>query len=616
LQDRIKFHLIEMENNDILFRYRWDFVEIPSADYNCASCENILREPMLIECCGNHFCLRCISDPLESGVSTYSCPDCKEDEVTAISDKRKWKTILSFQVRCPFSKRGCTWVGELGNRSAHISTSGNCGFAMTECKFGCGEELEKNQVSEHEEKRCLKRLVKCSFCDEIGEFQRIEIHEKECPKLPVSCPKDCGITKLKQEDLVDHHKQCPLEIASCDFDYAGCTQELLRRDLDAHYQTDSFAHLGMVTSFFASELHQQDLRLRKLVEENDARLKQLSESYENELSKKDQIIEELTIDREQQVLARLKDKEKEIDQALERLIEKFESKYAELKQNLSSLDYIPDETSIDVENERLELISILHRSKHNVEIWKGKYNGAEVAIKRPLPGSSPAEILLEAHTLRKLKNKHIVGMLAAITTGEPVSIVLEYVSKGTLEKYIKENSPLLLHSQINFGKQVALGLLYLQTKLCIHRRIRIDNVLMAEKGICKISDFSSAVFLQNHEEEYMAAKGLKLRIKWCAPEVLKQKRFCIKSDVWAYGVLLWQILANGNEPYPSLTTTQAQEYICNGSHMLRPGICSEQFYTIMLDCWKMDPWNRPTFESLLDQLEHVKDSHKYTQIDL
>lgn len=290
--------------------------------------------------------------------------------------------------------------------------------------------------------------------------------------------------------------------------------------------------------------------------------------------------------------------------------------YDELKFNLSRLYHLPSAiTSPAIDEQKLEMAELIHRGKNNTEIWKGKYNSIEIAIKRPVLGASSSEILAEIHILKKLMHSNLVTMVDATTTGEPVYMVLEYMSNGNLENYLRNNNPLLLHQQVFVVKQLANGLEYLQENLCIHRRIRVDNILVGENLKCKISDFSLAVVLQNYKEEFLCEKTLKLRVKWCAPEVLKEHRFCLKSDVWAYGILLWQIIANGSDPYPGLTIEEAQQHICSGTHMPRPHNCLGKFYTLMLDCWKLDPWTRPTFESLSDLLDHVKDSHKYTDID-
>ncbi|XP_064388612.1 tyrosine-protein kinase csk-1-like [Halichondria panicea] len=605
-----------------LFLYEWDFIDPPTKDYICGHCKQVFRKPMMIECCGSTFCESCImeEDPYTYSFYTYlyMCPDCNVWDVAAILNRKKWKKIIEMDIKCPFTSNGCLWTGELKAGAAHIDVlTGDCEYVITTCTNGCGERLDKKELTEHLNFFCPQRLVVCNHCNKQDKQEFINgEHKNVCPELSIQCPNNCGANAIKQINLEDHLVECSLHEIKCDFSYAGCSKTMLRKDLAEHHQNNWQIHIAFLVEFFEDELQNKELQLHDLIAEKDEQFEKMLEQHSQQLMEKDEALHKLIKERDEEIQKQVKEQETKVNGQLEKLTEEFESRYHELKFNLSRLYHLPSAISSPVIDEQKLESEIIHRGKKNTEIWKGKYNSIEIAIKRLVPGASPAEILTEIHILEKLVHSNLVSMMFAMTTGEDVYMVLEYMSNGSLENYLRNNNPLLLHQQVFVGKQLANGLEYLQENLCIHRRIRVDNVLVGENLKCKIIDFSSAVVLQNYNEEVIAEKTLKLRVKWCAPEVLKEHRFCLKSDVWAYGILLWQVIANGTDPYPGLTIEEAEQHICSGTHMPRPHNCLGTFYTIMLDCWKLDPWTRPTFESLSDLLDHVKDSHKYTDIDL
>ena len=511
-----------------------------------------------------------------------------------------WKRILELDVKCPFTSHGCLWTGELNARAAHLAES--CKYIQAKCKFGCGEKLETSELAEHLEYFCPNRPVTCPHCSERGKQDFISgKHKDECHELPVDCPNNCGISEIKRKHLKQHLQECQLEIIECDYSYAGCIVKTKRQDMSDHYQKNLQLHMDLLTKFFAAELQEKENRLKKLMAEKDEQLQQLTKCQSQEIKKKDKMIAKLLKEKEEEFDRRLEESQKIANKQLDEVVEEFERKYEELKLNVS---HLPAQSS-----QKFEFVSLLHRGKNNAEIWLGRYASKEVAIKRPLSGISTSEILQEAHTLKKLPHNNILTLYEVITTGKPICMILEYMSNGNLEDYLKTNPALLLHQQLSVCKQVACGLAYLQQKLCIHRRVRIDNVLVGENLTCKINDFSSAVFLQKHDEKYTAVKGFKIKVKWSAPEVLRNTQFCLESDVWSYGILMWQVVMSGQEPYPGLTIDEAEQHICTGTHMQLPQTCPIQFYTLMLDCWKQDPPTRLTFEALVDLLEHLENSH-------
>ena len=599
----------ELNLDNDLSLYGWDFVEPPPNELYCGFCKEVFKSPMMIECCGGHFCAPCIE---KAYGNFYGCPDCHKENVAAILDKRMWKRILELDVQCPFSNRGCLWTGELGARVAHLNlVSGDCEYVNTECEYGCGEKLEKNEIAEHLEMFCPKRPVTCAHCREKGEHELITgKHKSECPKLPVDCPNYCG-AEVNQEDLMKHLQECPLEIVECEFSYAECNTQLPRKDMFQHLQEAWQNHMSLQAKQFILELEKKEEQLARIVKKHDDHLKEISEIHSKQLKRKDEMIEKLIKETEKKFQQEASDQIEKVD---ERILQTFKCKYDELKVNSSSVS-IDEQTEIDSFD--VELTLLLHEGKNRTEIWLGNFKGKEVAIKRPKLGVSPSSILGEAHFLRQFKHKNIVALQSTVLSGTLVCMVMEYVSAKNLQDYLVLNSPLLLHQQINICRQVASALEYLQQKLCIHRKIKAGNILVDVRNQqiqCKLKDFSQAIFLSS-PSDYVPSQGVLFPIKWCAPEVIKLKRFCLKSDVWSYGMLVWEVVT-GKEPFKDLSNLQASERIAAGTLILKPDECPDTFYTVMMCCWRQNPQDRPTAESLFSLLDQVPESHGYSMVDL
>ncbi len=584
------------------YSYKKDFIDPPLDEYICSHCEDVLTQPMLVGCCGSHFCERCLRADGQSG---YVCPDkeceSKGCEITAILDKKKWKKILSLEVACPFSSQGCLWTGELGKQTGHIDQMGDCKYATLQCMLGCGKSLDKNEMDEHLKHQCLRRLVTCTYCTTQGEYRFIsgEDHMTQCI---MDCTCNCGTSKFKQSHLEEHLRKCPLHVVECDYYYAGCTRQGQRKEMVVHVEKNIHTHLSLVTQFFLTELETKDKLLTNQNIMLCNTLEELTEMYSKELAEKNRRIEELESKMQEEIQRTLKQKEVDFVNKLKIVTEEFESRYNELKHNLNSLDIKLPES---IDTRKIELQYLIHKGKHNSEIWKGKNgeNGMVVAVKK-------TDTLLEALVLKKLSHTNVIRMLAVVTEAENATIVLEYMPCGNLKEYVKNNT-LLLHQQISLCRQIAKGLDYIHQKFCMHRQVRIDNVLVSGGLHCKINDFSLAAFVSKYDD-HLEAKDITGREKWSAPEVLKEKKYYLKSDVWAFGILIWQLIMSGKEPYPGLTAVEAGKNIVAGIDMKQPKDCSNNFYVLMENCWRVDPWVRPTFEALSDLLDHVKDSHKYT----
>ena len=233
-------------------------------------------------------------------------------------------------------------------------------------------------------------------------------------------------------------------------------------------------------------------------------------------------------------------------------------------------------------------------------IWKGMIYGVlpvTVKISRPMCARQSHE----AAMLLRLSHPNVVQLYGVCSTRVPLYTVLEFTKHGRLLEYLlNEGSTLQFSQLINLAQQVASGMAHLEEHRYVHRDLSAKNILVGDKLTCKIANFESAQII--HKGSSMVA--VDLPIKWMAPESMLHNIFTVKSDVWSYGVVLYEIVTYGRSPYPGLTNTQVVELVRQGYRMSRPMKCPEKLYdNIILSCWKAEPECRPTFETLKWQLE-------------
>lgn len=239
------------------------------------------------------------------------------------------------------------------------------------------------------------------------------------------------------------------------------------------------------------------------------------------------------------------------------------------------------------------------------EVWDGLWNNTtHVAVKTLKVGTmSISDFLAEAQIMKKLRHEKLIQLYAVCSREEPIYIVTELMKNGSLLDYLQKGDGrhLKLPELIDIGSQVASGMAYLETQHYIHRDLAARNVLVGEGNIVKIADFGLARLI--NDDEYCAREGAKFPIKWTAPEAALYSRFSIKSDVWSYGVLLVELVTHGRIPYPGMTNGEVLAKVEQGYRMPPPTHCPDPLYQIMLDCWKGEPEERPTFDFLQHLLE-------------
>ena len=236
--------------------------------------------------------------------------------------------------------------------------------------------------------------------------------------------------------------------------------------------------------------------------------------------------------------------------------------------------------------------------------WRALWNGRNpVGVKSLKPESmSTCKFLQVASLMKKLHHRNIIQLYGMSTKEEPIFIVIEYMMHGTLLEYLHgDGKSLDFPHLIDMSTQVASGMAYLEKQNYMHRDLAAKNVLVGENLLCKVANFELARVVDKEVYEDQAKELIAM--KWTAPEAIQYNRFSTKSDVWSFGIMLYEIITYGCIPYPNMTNDQVHKQLQQGYHMPCPMGCPEKLYYIMLDCWRKEPANRPTFYTLKWQLE-------------
>uniref|UniRef100_A0A3Q2FJZ6 non-specific protein-tyrosine kinase n=1 Tax=Cyprinodon variegatus TaxID=28743 RepID=A0A3Q2FJZ6_CYPVA len=237
------------------------------------------------------------------------------------------------------------------------------------------------------------------------------------------------------------------------------------------------------------------------------------------------------------------------------------------------------------------------------EVFEGVWNDTtSVAVKILETGVlDRAEILAEAQLMKKLRHPKLIQLYAVCTLEEPIYIITELMKNGNLLENLR-SATLHIWDRIEMAAQVAAGMAYLEQHNYIHRDLAARNVLVGENNVCKVANFGLARVLMVGRIFYIPVHVL---YYWTAPEAINYNKFTIKSDVWSFGILLYEIMTFGELPYPGLTNTETVEWLAKGNRMSCPPKCPTPLHNIMMDCWKEKEQERPTFQTLQWQLEDI-----------
>ncbi|KAJ8385406.1 hypothetical protein AAFF_G00189320 [Aldrovandia affinis] len=232
-----------------------------------------------------------------------------------------------------------------------------------------------------------------------------------------------------------------------------------------------------------------------------------------------------------------------------------------------------------------------------------------------------ADLISEMELMKVMdKHKNIINLLGVCTQDGPLYVLVEYASKGSLREYLRARRPpgmdytfdvtkvpeeqLTFKDLLSCAYQVARGMEYLASKRCIHRDLAARNVLVTEDNVMKIADFGLARGVHQIDYYKKTTNG-RLPVKWMAPEALFDRVYTHQSDVWSFGVLMWEIFTLGGSPYPGIPVEELFKLLKEGHRMDKPSNCTHELYMKMRECWHAVPTQRPTFKQLVEELDRV-----------
>ncbi|PIO56939.1 protein tyrosine kinase, partial [Teladorsagia circumcincta] len=233
-----------------------------------------------------------------------------------------------------------------------------------------------------------------------------------------------------------------------------------------------------------------------------------------------------------------------------------------------------------------------------------------VAIKTLKPGSSPkakADFLLEASIMGQFAHPNVIRLIGVVTRSEPAMIVTEFMSNGSLDHLLRgkdaRGEEMSWPRIVDMLRGIASGMKYLTDKGYVHRDLAARNVLVDSELTCKIADFGLSRGVDDSAEQEYTTNGGKIPVRWTSPEAITHRKFTAASDVWSFGVLVWEVCSFGERPYWDWTNQKVISEIMLGYRLPAPMDCPVALHRLMLWCWRLDRHERPTFAQILAILE-------------
>lgn len=242
-------------------------------------------------------------------------------------------------------------------------------------------------------------------------------------------------------------------------------------------------------------------------------------------------------------------------------------------------------------------------------VYRGTFKDKDVAIKIIKDKTTANEFLKEAFCMASLSHPNLVKLIGVVRhltddgNENEISLVTEFMPKGSLLDYLMSRGRNILTKKelIDFVIDICKGMSYLEEKGIVHRDLAASNVLISKEDVAKVSDFGLSKKIMDDTRN-----GVRIRIKWSAPEAIKDRLYSNKSDMWSFGILLWETFSYGRVPYPKIPVNEVLTYIEQGYQMEKPDGCPDEIYGLMKEAWEFDRTLRPTFTNTIAKLENIK----------
>uniref|UniRef100_A0A668AUP6 Tyrosine-protein kinase n=1 Tax=Myripristis murdjan TaxID=586833 RepID=A0A668AUP6_9TELE len=240
-------------------------------------------------------------------------------------------------------------------------------------------------------------------------------------------------------------------------------------------------------------------------------------------------------------------------------------------------------------------------------VLEGSWREKKVAVKMVREEAmSEEEFIEEARIMTRLSHCKLVQLYGVCTQRSPMCLVFEFMENGCLSDYLRaRRGRLSQDTMLGMCLDVSEGMAYLESSNFIHRDLAARNCLVSKNNEVKVSDFGMTRFV--FDDQYTSSQGSKFPVKWSSPEVIKYCKFSSKSDVWSFGVLMWEVYSEGRLPYEHRSNAEVVESLNAGLRLLKPRLAPDAVYLLMEWCWKEKPDDRPSFALLLHELASLSD---------
>uniref|UniRef100_A0A3B5MN37 receptor protein-tyrosine kinase n=1 Tax=Xiphophorus couchianus TaxID=32473 RepID=A0A3B5MN37_9TELE len=218
------------------------------------------------------------------------------------------------------------------------------------------------------------------------------------------------------------------------------------------------------------------------------------------------------------------------------------------------------------------------------------------------------DFLSEASIMGQFDHPNVIHLEGVVTKSSPVMIITEFMENGSLDTFLRQNDGQFTVIQlVGMLRGIASGMKYLADMNYVHRDLAARNILVNSNLVCKVSDFGLSRFLEDDTSDptYTSALGGKIPIRWTAPEAIQYRKFTSASDVWSYGIVMWEVMSYGERPYWDMTNQDVINAIEQDYRLPPPMDCPNALHQLMLDCWQKDRNNRPKFSQIVNNLDKM-----------